>query len=128
MKDMVYKPNREIDVLDDGVFDGFHYCIVSHGTHPCAYVELPAGHKWYGAGYSGEMEDTVDCHGGITYTDYGLLPKDNENHKSGFWIGWDYAHCYDHAGYDQDDDGKKWTTAEILEEVKNVIRQLKEEN
>lgn len=46
MKEMIYKNYMEngqevIEILDEGVYKGFHYVIVSYGTHPCAYVEIP---------------------------------------------------------------------------------------
>lgn len=125
MKEMVYTNEQIIDVLDEGAFDGFDYCIVSFGFNPCAYVRLPESHKLYGN--SREIEETINCHGAITYADNELLTMDNEHHKYGYWIGWDYAHFDDHTGYRPDDGGKKWTTAEILDEVKEVIKQLKED-
>lgn len=46
MKEMVYKNYMEngqevIEILDEGIYKGFHYAIVSYGTNPCAYVEIP---------------------------------------------------------------------------------------
>lgn len=46
MKPMIYKATREIEILDEGVINNFHYCIVSYGTHPCAYIELPETHEY----------------------------------------------------------------------------------
>ncbi|MCM1506992.1 MAG: hypothetical protein NC177_07640 [Ruminococcus flavefaciens] len=117
MKEMVYKNKWETELLDSGVYDGYEYAIVSRGTHPCAYVKLPHGHKYYGVDYA---DIPVECHWGLTYSDNRLdvLPL-----RSGWWIGWDYAHGYDHMEFFN---GKKWTTAEILDEVKDVIRQVKE--
>lgn len=134
MKEMIYKHFDEngqevIDMLDEGVYKGFHYVIVSYGTHPCAYVEIPGGHKLYDVSNKDELVD-IDCHGGITYVSTtGLIKPNNENHRDGHWIGWDYAHACDYIGYLPVDftitNGlKKWTTKEILEEVKDVIEQL----
>ena len=130
MKEMIYKPNRETEILDEGYIDNLHYCIISFGTHPCAYVELPETHKYYKTNYF-NIDDIDACHGGLTYSsEHGIFRNDDKNHKDGFWIGWDYNHCDDYAGYEQNfpveiqSDGKKWTTEEILEEVKNVIAQL----
>lgn len=52
MKEMIYKGSVEneqkvIDMLDEGIYKGFHYVIVSYGIHPCAYIEIPEGHKLY---------------------------------------------------------------------------------
>lgn len=134
MKEMVYKgfvenEQRVIDMLDEGIYKGFHYAIVSYGINPCAYVEIPEGHELYGVNNEDEFID-IDCHGGITYVStIGLIKPSNENHRDGHWIGWDYAHAYDYVSYLPVDfimtNGlKKWTTKEILEEVKDVIEQL----
>lgn len=70
MKEMVYKNYMEngqeaIEILDEGIYKGFHYAIVSYGTNPCAYVEIPGGHKLYDVRNKNEL-DNIDCHGGIT--------------------------------------------------------------
>ena len=50
--------------------------------------------------------------------------------KKGWFIGWDYAHIYDFAGYELEmpidirTNGKKWTTYEIINECKQVIDQI----
>lgn len=129
MKEMVYKNYMEngqevIEILDEGVYKGFHYVIVSYGTHPCAYIEISKDN----VSDEDELID-VSCHGGITYVSTaGLFKPSNKNHRDGLWIGWDYAHCMDYC-YSLCDSGllndsKKWTTKEILEEVKDVIEQL----
>ena len=127
MKQMIYKPDREIDVLEEGTYKGYDYVIVSYGTHPCAYVEMPKDSPYFGLEYS-ELEDVIHCHGGLTYS--GELDHIYENDHRWF-MGWDYAHAGDYAGYDilfnysSREKDKKWTTEEIHEEVLNVIDQLK---
>ena len=128
MKEMVYQKNwtpdnRVIDMLDKGIYKGYHYAIVSFGSHPCAYIELPKGHKYYGKDYD---DIPIDCHGGLTYSSEGLLPSSNDYHRDGYWIGWDYAHLGDYYGWSNAfiNTGKRWTTEEILQEVKEVIEQL----
>ena len=126
MKEMIYKTKFETELLDSGTYEGYEYAIVSRGFHPCAYVKLPEGHKYYGLGYDDIL---VDCHGELTYAENYLdvLPA-----RLGWWIGWDYGHCCDYAGFMKSpmwsdvDTGhyKKWTTSEIFEEVKQVIEQL----
>lgn len=133
MKEMVYKNYMEngqevIEILDEGIYKGFHYAIVSYGTNPCAYVEIPGGHKLYDVRNKNEL-DNIDCHGGITYVSkIGLIKPSNKNHRDGHWIGWDYAHFGDYtylpANFEIWNEGKKWTTKEIFEEVKDVIEQL----
>lgn len=129
MQEMIYQKGRICIILDKGIYNGFNYAIVSYGTHPCCYVFLPKGHKYYGKNY-----DDIDivCHGGLTYSGEDLVFNPLENDK---WvIGWDYAHCDDYMGYYQleclsefnHDHEKKWTTKELLEDVKEVIKQLAE--
>jgi len=136
MKPMVYQPERKIEVLHDGVYEGYHYAILSYGTHPCAYVEIPKDHPYYKYN-TDKIEDIISCHWGITYChNFKSNHKDASAHiyevfgKSKV-IGWDYAHCYDYSGtYIKRpsvyfDSLKKWTTEEIYEEVIEVIKQLK---
>ena len=71
----------------------------------------------------------IDCHGSITYVSRtGLIRPSNKNHGDGYWVGWDYAHCMDYYyspyNFEFFNEGKKWTTKEIFEDVKNVIEQL----
>lgn len=128
MKEMVYKGfvengQRVIDMLAEGIYKGFHYAIVSYGTHPCAYIEIPEKHDLYYVNDEDELI-AIDCHGGITYVSTtGLIKPSNENHRDGHWIGWDYAHVCDYI-FGICYCGKKWTTKEIFEDVKAVIEQL----
>lgn len=133
MKEMVYKNymgngQKVTEILDEGVYKGFHYAIVSYGTHPCAYIEIPKGHKLYNISDKNGLVN-IDCHGGITYVSRtGLIRPSNKNHRDGYWVGWDYAHCMDYCyspyNFEFFNEGKKWTTKEIFEDVKNVIEQL----
>ena len=142
MKEMVYRPLADFKkssdcwvMLDESVYNNYHYAIVSYGTHPCAYVEIPQGHEYYGKNIY-NFDFPIKCHGGITYSsDKGILfPVEHELHRDGYWIGWDYNHYNDYYAYNIDPAKadrifrcvKKWTTEEILEEVKNVIDQLGE--
>lgn len=129
MKEMVYRSAIEnghqfIDVLDEGIYKGFHYVIISFGTHPCAYVEIPKEHELYDASNKDELYD-IACHGGINFNTYTGLPfVHSKNPNKGHCIGWSfstvgYDYIYDICSY-----GKKWTTKEIFEDVKNVIEQL----
>lgn len=130
IKPMIYKNLFDIfynynEILNEGIYRGYHYVIASLGTHPCAYIEIPEGHRYYNEAYD---EIPLDCHFGLTYTnDTGILNGDNW--RSGYWIGWDYAHLGDYycaKGYSKSPLLKRWTTEEILAEVKNVINQLVE--
>ena len=125
MKEMIYQAERKIEVLDTGTCFGFFYWILNLGTHPTAYIKIPRRHKCYGKIYD---DIDIEVHGGLTYSrDYLYI---NETQKlEGWFIGWDYAHCYDYAGYYNKKDGslynlKRWTTEEIREEVYKACEQL----
>lgn len=113
MKEMVYisDPNADREILDEGYVHGYHYCIVSLGSHPCAYVEIPKDHPCYGLNYE---KIKVSCHGGLTYSEKGIGPL----FPDAFWIGWDYMHFGDRIEMPSyGARGKTWTTREILTEV-----------
>jgi hypothetical protein len=128
MKEMKYQKERIFDVLHKGNFKGYLFCIMSLGTHPCAYIQLKESHKYYKSHYDGIP---INCHGGLTFasTDFHFNPVYNPDV---WWIGWDYTHIGDYTGYNElfkisplsKDNDKRWTTEEIFEEIKNVIEQL----
>ncbi|MDE5620467.1 MAG: hypothetical protein K2O29_01380 [Ruminococcus sp.] len=126
MREMIYRNKSITELLDSGTYNGYQYRIVSRGLHPCAYVKLPEGHKYYGLDY---VDIPVDCHYGLTYSDSYV---DGLFVGNGWWIGWDYGHCCDYSGFMMHEHWKdvdtsyckKWTTTEILKEVKQVIDQL----
>lgn len=125
MKKMIYGPDCKKEILYEGTYEGYPFLIVSYGVHPCAYVEIHKDHPLYKKDY---WDANINVHGGITYGDY--LPNFNQD-KSKWFIGWDYAHLGDYEGYYEKFDinpsllgDKKWTTEEIFEDVKSVIRQL----
>ena len=124
MKEMVYKVNWITEILDQGNYRNYDYVIVSHGIHPCAYIRIPQGHRFYDK----DMNDVnLSVHGGITFTGPLAISGINEND---FYVGWDYAHCGDYAGYNKlydispTEKDKIWTTSELLDDVKNAIDQL----
>lgn len=127
MKKMIYKADRETEVLCEGSYLGYNFVIVSYGTHPCAYVEIPKDNPFYLVDYD-KLEDDITCHGGLTYS--GTLDH-IYNDLSRWFIGWDYAHAGDYNSYsalfdlDAGQKDKKWTTEEIYEEVMNVVEQLR---
>lgn len=133
MKPMEYKKRRQLDTLATGTYKGFRYWILSLGTHPVAYVEVPETHKLYGTHYN---YCPIECHYGMTYSeDHLVFLEYSEKYKCDVrtsvrntWIiGWDYAYSGDWYGrYSIMRNDKKWTTEEIYEEVKQVIEQLEE--
>lgn len=111
----------ECVVLDTGTLDGYRYAIISTGSHPCAYVEVPEGHPYRRAC----PKNSICCHGGITYSS-AYAPRTLGLKEKSFWLGWDYAHAGDYAvfpGYTAP--GKRYTLEEIQQDVQDVIAQLR---
>jgi len=123
MKEMKYQSTRiqPPDVLETGTYKDYNFFVLNLGTHPCAYVEIPSSSENFGKDY-----DSIDvgCHGGLTYANKALTAVNRE----GWFIGWDYAHCYDYSGYGASygfqDDGKRFSTLEMISDCKEVIDQL----
>ena len=128
MKKMIYTKERGVLILDKGETKRFKWVIINRGTHPTAYIGIPKTHPYYNKPY-----DTIDirCHGGLTFAekDFNFNPIDVKNI---WWVGWDYSHGDDYAGYFDENKqigkGRKWTTDEIRKEVMNVIKQLSIQN
>ena len=85
-----------------------------HTWHPCAYVKV------------NKIPDDIEyldvpCHWWITFNNE--VKEDSAWNKWRFkpwlWIGWDYAHCDDYMRLLWR--WKKWTTNEIMEEIRDVI-------
>ena len=129
MKELIYCniPGIGGGVIEEGTIDGYNWMIVSYSSHPCAYVQLQKDHPYYKENYE-FME--IDVHGGITYGQDGFHPNfPGIDPRDGFWIGWDYNHCFDFNALAHPvprEYEKMWTTEEIFEDVKSVIEQLKE--
>ena len=123
-KPMEYKAKGSFDVLADDTYKGYRFLIVSYGTHPCAYVVLPETSKFYGKNYEDEIFDDLNfhVHGGLTYSEWGL--KKLLGGKA-YLIGWDYVHPGDYYEHSPTLSlGKKWSTEEVYEEVKEVIDEI----
>lgn len=118
MKEMKYENDRKLEILQDKKYKGYRYIILSLGTRPTAYIEIPKGHHLCGW----DCDDIdIDVHGGLTYADHNLMGIDSEN----WYIGWDYAHAGDYYGaYGFTRNDKKWTTKEIENECRRAINEL----
>lgn len=130
LKPMKYKLEEKSykEILAEGKYMGYHFIIVSYGVHPCAYVEIPEGHPYFG-------KDNVNLpvHGGITWKDF-FAPALQEDLVPGehcWYLGWDYNHFGDYSAYNElygfllED--KQWTTLEIFEQdvcpaIKELVR------
>lgn len=118
MKEMVYKSERcDAELLACDTYKGFDYYVVSRGMHPCAYVDI----KHYDKAINAK---TINCHGGITYSESTLDAADHD----GWFIGWGYAQVLDYFGCYRDAPDtrtyRRWTTAEMVAECKRVIDQI----
>ena len=123
MKEMIYYDSPKSELLYSGKYKGLEFYIKNLGTHPSAYVKIPETSNLYLKDY---LDIDIYVHGGLSYSD-GVLYVENKK-LTGWFIGWDYCHCDDYSGYYSKmgfiRTGKKWTTKEIYEDVKQVINQV----
>lgn len=120
IKPMVYGSKRKRELLYAGSYKKYHFYVMSLGTHPTAYVEIPETNKLYNIDY---MDIDINVHGGLTFSDKKLYISDDVFIDS-YFIGWDYAHYGDYFIFDNEYT-KKWTTEEIIKDCKKVIDQVK---
>lgn len=129
MKEMIYQSTRlkEPEMLASGEYNGYNYYVLSQGTHPCGYVEIPHDSKYFNVDYD---NIPVECHGGLTYG-RGFLVGEATIDDNRYFIGWDYAHYGDYVGYrigfieeSLHVFDAKYTTEDIIRECKDVIKQL----
>ena len=94
MKEMIYSADwlNPPERIAEGEYKGFNYYVLSLGTHPCAYVDV-TNTKLHGEDYD---DIDIECHYGLTYAEERLTTVE----KKGWFIGWDYAHYGDYAGYE----------------------------
>lgn len=123
IKDMVYTSEKTRELLYHDKYNGYKYYILSLGSHPTAYIEIPKGYELYGVEYD---NIDLDVHGGLTYGCEYLKISDDNTLSDSWFIGWDYSHCNDYVEYKcssnyKEENLKKWTTEEIIEECKNAI-------
>lgn len=139
MKEMIYKEKLKInqykvefnqheekqELLYQGTYKAYNFYIKNmYGDYPTAYIEIPKKSKLYGLFY-GDYAESIDVHGGITYSKRHLYIGDDIELKDSWFIGWDYAHAGDYISFLPFKGGKKWTTEEILEDVIKVCKKLK---
>lgn len=128
IKPMIYQADRKLELLHSDKYKGYNYYILNLGTHPTAYVEIQKDNVLYGKDYNEIYDEDydIDVHGGLTYSNSYLMGIETVN----WFIGWDYAHWNDYAGYDLrfpsewQTDSKKWTTEEIIKECEDAIDQI----
>ena len=102
-KEIVMKP------LVKGEFMGHRYEICTNGINPTAYVTCG-----YFVNFSDKgVYDSLPVHGGCTFI--GTRTNDYLEGIKGGWVGWDYGHSRDFGN------NKKWTVAEVMEDVIKAI-------
>lgn len=112
--EMEYSSEEKRITLVHGQYKDVEFYIMNLGTHPTAYINIPSklcmnNHDLY-------------VHGGITYSE-GTLETEH-GMIEGNYVGWDYAHYGDYTGFLPSLSGRKYTTQEILNDVKEAIDQL----
>ena len=122
ISEMIYKPRKELEIIAEEEYKQFKYVIISLGIFPMAYIE----NKFEFNTLTSAQEYAIP-HGGFTYHGKAYW---NDNDKSTY-LGWHYGHKSDFNGYDlvfdqnmQNIRAKKWTTKEVIEEIKNVIDKM----
>lgn len=113
----LYEGTKGNYIVKKGKYKNYEYVIVSYGTHPCCYVEIPKDNILYKQDYDSDDMQDICCHGGLTFSD----DRDFEDVEK-FYIGWDYAHLNDHM--EGCFDGYKWSLKELVSECKSVIEQV----
>ena len=117
IKEMEYTTEKRREILAQGEMMGFEWFVISYGTHPCCYIKIPEGHKFFGIDYW-DIED-VYCHGGLTFSSNRLLA----DMKEGWYIGWDYSHLGDyHAKVEPF--GRKYSVSMLIADVTETICDL----
>ena len=116
-------------ILASGEHRGVRFYICSiNGTHPTAYLRIPRGKPLHGAGYD-YADEFIKVHYGFTYASDNLLGVENDDEA--WFLGWDYAHYGDFAGYylRYPDDylathNHRWTTDEIIGECEKACDEM----
>ena len=125
MKEMIYQKEHIVDVLHSGKYRGRKFAILNLGTHPTAYVELKEQELLRSKSYN---DYDLSVHGGFTFLNKSYW----DDNDTSIYIGWDYAHSGDYAGYYTSDDWhwactlNQYTTEQIFQDVMSVIEQFEE--
>lgn len=130
MDEMVYDTKiKNVVLLDSGSYKDFKYYIANNcGQYPVAYIKVPDNIKINCKDpYSIDLSSP---HGGFTFGCENYIPPLLKGiATNGNYLGWDYAHYGDYLSYYAIESlcfMKKWTTKEILEQVKNTIDEIDE--
>lgn len=135
MKEMVYRYDENLisqkrEVLAEGTQGDYKYIVLSHSIYPAVYIDLPlrVGYKCLCSDIDTivALDRAIEVHGGWGYA-CDCLDTGEKWVRCGFYVGWIYNTEDDYiAGepFSNHKDGKKWTTAELIEEAKTAILKL----
>lgn len=138
MKEMVYKYDKNLisqkrEILAEGTQGDYKYIVLSHSIYPAVYIALPdtVGERLIYGGYTNAKEQlnrAAPVHGGWEYVSETLCTNDRGyQFRRGWFVGWTYNTEDDYiAGepFSNHKDGKKWTTAELIEAAKAAIKEF----
>lgn len=121
MKEMIYLKNGRTEILykggvvsNDGKIVANILILNKGGVTPVAYVTHPDIVYDHDRGAVEFHDRSVMPHEGFTFFD--VLSDDPLGR---WWFGWDYNHANDYIP-GENEEGKKWTTEEIVKEAKKV--------
>lgn len=136
---------RESEVIVEGsIGENWQFKIINtHGMHPCAYVRIPENtclasicrklrEKSDVPFYDSSIFSHIRCHGGFTFGEVFDGKATNPLWGAGIWVGWDYGHCGDWAGYETEVENltagnRKWLVNDIIPEIVQVVHLLADE-
>lgn len=109
---------------------GFVGAIYHHRMgHLCGYVGVPKGHPYFKKGYdyAYEMDDKIECHGGLTYAGY-LEKNERVGWEDHWFLGFDCAHAGDIVPSLNIDFGEEGSTYKdenfVRAEIKKLAKQI----
>jgi len=75
-------------------FNGFRLLIVRGPVSWCSYIGVPTDSPLAGLGYSDDVMQSFECHGGLTYSGLGNFQFNTElvPTMERYYFGWDYGH------------------------------------
>ena len=117
-------------IYNRGEFMSIKYVVMRGPNAMCCYIGVPRRkYNKFTLDYDGIP---ISVHGGLTYSDIGLLSVRND--KNIHWLGWDYSHAGDMSFYDitlrhlppkGKNTGKKWTPYNGLKDCHDACIQMK---
>ena len=130
MKEMVYKYDENLisqkrEILAEGTYCSYKYIVMSHSLYPAVYIALHL-RLCSDIDTIAALDRAVEVHGGWNYA-CEFLDTGERKFWYGFYVGWTYNTADDYiAGepFSNHKDGKRWTTAELIEEAKAAIKEL----